>query len=82
MRTTVRAAGITAALNGQINTRMSIPELLVWQGTGKRQFCTAYFHLFLRICIFQAVILGVSAMSQVAISTKINGYILTQYLVT
>jgi hypothetical protein len=42
---------------------VSIPEFLVWPGAGKRQFGAAYFNPLLRICIFQAVILGVSAMS-------------------
>jgi hypothetical protein len=42
---------------------VGIPELLVWTGAGKRQLSAAYFNLLLRVCIFQAFILGVSAMS-------------------
>jgi hypothetical protein len=49
---------------------MGIPEFLPGTGTGKRQVSPADFFPLLRICIFQAVILGVSAMSQGAISTK------------
>jgi hypothetical protein len=62
-RTTIRAGGFTAFLDGQENAWVRIPEFLVWSGAGKWQLSAAYFNLCLGICIFQAVVLGIGAMS-------------------
>ena len=82
MRTAIGATGFAVIFNGKIDTRVGIPELLVWKGAGKRQVSAAYINPGLCVCVFQAVILGVSAMSQVVISTKKIVCILPQYLFT
>ena len=82
MRTAIRAAGFTVVFDGKIDARVGIPQLLVWQGAGKRQVGAAYIDPDLCICIFQVVILSVSAMSQFVISTRKIKYILPQYLIT
>jgi len=70
MSTTIRTGGFTAFLNGKINARVGIPDFLAWLWAGKWQVSAAYLNPCLRICIFQAVILSVGAMSHVVISTK------------
>lgn len=82
MRTTIGAAGFTIVFNGKIDTRVGIPQLLVWQGAGKRQVGVADIDPCVCVCILQVVILGVSAMSQFIISTRKSKYILPQYLIT
>jgi hypothetical protein len=64
MCTTVRAAAFIAVFNGKKNSRVGVPEFLARLGTGKRQVSAAYLNPVLRVCIFQAFILGVGAMSQ------------------
>jgi hypothetical protein len=63
MRTTVRAGACIAVVKWKKNTRVGIPEFLAGLGAGKRQVSAAYLNPVLRVCIFQAFILGVSAVS-------------------
>lgn len=79
MCTAVGATGFTAVFNWQVNTRVRIPHFLVWTGTGKWQIRLADRLLFLRICIFQVFILGISAMSHEP-SPQLKECILTQYV--
>lgn len=81
MCTAVGATGFTIFFNGQVNTRMRIPHFLVLTWTGKWQIGSADLFLFLCICIFQAIVLGVSAMSHEP-SPQVKEAILTQYVST
>ena len=73
MCTAIRTISFAAFLDGQIDPRMGIPQLLVWLWTGKWQVRSFYLNLFLGVCVLQAVILGVGAMRHVAISKKMMG---------
>ncbi len=81
MCTAVGATGLTIFLDGQVYTRVRIPHFLVWTWAGKRQVGFADSFPFLCISIFQAVILGVSAMSHEP-SPQVKEGILTQYVFT
>lgn len=70
MCTAIRTTGFTTFLDGQIYTRVCVPEFLIRLGAGQRQIDAAHFDLCLRIRVCQAFIPGVGAMGQGFISTK------------